>query len=407
MPQFNYYLEKRKDKEGNIIEKNVPILFSFCFDGNRLKSTVGERIDKNRWDVKNERVKSGKSKLDVNNILDDFREKVFSIYRQGILLKEDVTPQYIIRKLREDKTKGKSIIEYYEEFIKISKNTVAYGTLKNYKAVKTHLSDYIEKKRKALRFEDFDHSLFEDLNAYFITDKKMTNNTIVRIIKNLKRFLNWGIEKGYHSNEKFRSYKVSMKEGEIVVLSLEELLKIYNLEIERESLRQVRDVFCFGCFTGLRFSDIQNLKRNQIKDDMIHINVIKTKETIDVPLNDYSKAILNKYSHLPDEKCLPVISNQKSNDHLKIIGQMAELEEKITLVRYQGAKRIEETLPKHKLLTTHIARKTFITNAFRLGFPAEIIMMISGHKDYKVFKRYNKIAQDQLKAAMSKFNIVN
>ncbi|MBS2210266.1 site-specific integrase [Carboxylicivirga mesophila] len=406
MAIFKYYLERRKDKDGNIKTKNVPIIYSFSFNGYRLKSTVGERIDHKHWDEKKERVKGGREKLQINQRLETFREKVLRLYRESDILGEVFTPETLKQKLNSNKNGCKKLKEYFNEFLDSLKNTCTPGTIRKYKSVGSQLEIYINNKRRALHFNDFTPELFEELVTYYINVNKNTNNTIAKNIKVLKRFLSWALDKGYHSNEKFKKYTFSEKEGEIIVLSMEELMHLYNFTFKQKYLEQVRDVFCFGCFTSLRYSDIANLKRTQINNNTLRFFSIKTKELIEIPLNNYAQEILAKYSHLPDEKCLPVISNQKMNLYLKDIGKAVGFNDHITIVRYQGSRRIEESTPKHQLLTSHVARKTFITNAFRLGIPSEIIMMISGHKDHRVFKRYNKIAQDQLKEAMNKFNNV-
>nr|WP_321453520.1 site-specific integrase [uncultured Carboxylicivirga sp.] len=404
MAVFKYYLEKRKDKDGNTIEKNVPIIYSFSFNGYRLKSTIGERVDKVQWDTQKEKVKTGKHRLQINQRLEVFKEKALKLYRESEIMGEVLTPELFKQKLKSNKNAGRKLKDYFEEFLDSSKNYCTAGTIRKNKSVGNQLDNYITSKRRALHFNDFTPELFEDLVSYFIHENKNTNNTIAKNIKVIKRFLNWALEKGYHNNEKFKKFTFSEKEGEIIVLSWEELIHLYHLPVKKKYLEQVRDVFCFGCFTSLRYSDIENLKRSQINNNTLRFYSIKTKELIELPLNDYAQQILKKYAHLPDEKCLPVISNQKMNTYLKELGEVAGFNEQITIVRYQGARRIEKSSPKHKLLTSHVARKTFITNAFRLGIPSEIIMMISGHKDHKVFKRYNKIAQDQLKDAMNKFN---
>jgi len=98
----------------------------------------------------------------------------------------------------------------------------------------------------------------------------------------------------------------------------------------------------------------------------------------------------------------PRISNQKMNDYLKDLGKLLEFNEKVTIVSYRGSERIEESKFKHELLTTHIARKTFITNALDRGMPSEVIMDITGHGSHKVFKRYYKIIDAQRKREMEK-----
>jgi len=403
MAIFKYYLEKRKDKEGKIITDNVPIIYSFSFDGYRIKTYSGERIDFRLWDDE-KRVTGGKNRIGINQRLAAFQSKIEKIYRDGKVLDETVTPNYIRAKLTTMKHEPKSINAYFEEFIKVKKATLVPNSLKAYTTTSNHLKEYFNKKRVKISFNEIDEKFYNSFVNYMIEEVGLTNNTVNKLTKNLKSFLKWASEQGYHQNETFRRFSYKENESEIFVLDWEELIHLYNLEIEKDYLRQVRDIFCFGCFTSLRYSDIYNLKKNQITNDIINLRVQKTKEVLQIPLNKYSKTILEKYSSLPTEKCLPVISNQKMNDYLKIVGALADMKSIVTRVKYKGTERIEENLPKYDILTTHIARKTFITNAFRLNIPVEVIMQISGHKDHKVFKRYNKIAQEQVKTAMERFN---
>jgi integrase len=407
MAIFKYYLEKRKDKEGEIITKNVPIIYSFSFDGYRIKTFSGERIDSTLWDNVKQRVTGGKNRIGINQRLEALQSKIEKVYRDGKVLDENVTPNYIRAKLTTIKHEPKSINVYFEEFIKVKKSTLVPNSLKAYTTTSNHLKEYFNKKRVKISFNEIDEKFYNSFVNYMIEDVGLTNNTVNKLTKNLKSFLKWALEQGYHQNENFRRFSYKENESEIFVLDWAELMHLYNLEIEKEYLKQVRDIFCFGCFTSLRYSDIFNLKKNQILNDIISIRVQKTKEVIQIPLNKYSKAILEKYSNIQGDKCLPVISNQKMNEYLKIVGDLAGMKSIVTRVKYKGNERIEEHLPKYEILTTHIARKTFITNAFRLNIPVEVIMQISGHKDHKVFKRYNKIAQEQVKTAMEKFNSFN
>ena len=188
----------------------------------------------------------------------------------------------------------------------------------------------------------------------------------------------------------------------------EELLNLYSFKFppSRSSLEAVRDVFCFCCFTGLRYSDVAKLRRSDVKRDYISVVTQKTVDGLIIELNKYSRAILKKYENigLPNDKALPVISNVKMNEHLKVMGEMAGIDEPTRVVYFKGNVRHEEVLPKYALLTTHCGRRTFIINALRLGVPAEVIMKWTGHSDYKAMKPYIKIV-DKLKVAeMDKFN---
>ncbi|MBE0674459.1 MAG: site-specific integrase, partial [Bacteroidales bacterium] len=136
---------------------------------------------------------------------------------------------------------------------------------------------------------------------------------------------------------------------------------------------------------------------------------IKTDDPLQIDLNTYSRAILEKYKDVPSpaDKALPVISNQKMNDYLKELGKFAGLTEPEQVVYYKGNERIEENYQKWQLLSTHAGRKTFISNALFLNIPAEVIMSWTGHKDHKVMENYYKIVAPHKRREMDKFNIID
>jgi len=168
----------------------------------------------------------------------------------------------------------------------------------------------------------------------------------------------------------------------------------------------VRDVFCFCCFSSLRFSDVQKLKKADITEDYIRVVTKKTTDPLIIDLNDYTKAILNKYKDktFDNDLALPVISMAKTNLYLKEIGEILNWD---TLVKEQyfiGNQMYEEFYPKKAVISTHAARRTFVINALRLGIPSEVIIKWTGHKDFSALKPYVKIV-DELKASeMNKFN---
>ncbi|MFZ1290699.1 MAG: tyrosine-type recombinase/integrase, partial [Melioribacteraceae bacterium] len=123
-----------------------------------------------------------------------------------------------------------------------------------------------------------------------------------------------------------------------------------------------------------------------IKEGDINLVSEKTTEKIRVPLNQYSEAILKKYNY-----SLPVISNQKTNEHLKNLGKLGEINEPTIITRFQGVEEIQVTKPKYEFIGTHTARRTFVTLSLEKGMRPEIVMSITGHKEYNTFKKYIKL----------------
>ena len=190
-------------------------------------------------------------------------------------------------------------------------------------------------------------------------------------------------------------------EFEVITLTEDEFLAVYNLDLSnRKRLDLVRDVFCFSCATGLRYSDLAQLRREHIrKDNTIRMTAAKTGQKLVVPLNPISDAILQKYAdrHLP----LPVISNQKTNDYIKEIGKLAKIDTPIEKVRMYGVKKVTEVWKKHQLLSIHVGRKSFITLSLEKGIAIQEVMSLSGHTTFKAFRRYVDVNDSRKKTVMA------
>ena len=171
-------------------------------------------------------------------------------------------------------------------------------------------------------------------------------------------------------------------------------------------MERVRDVLLFTCYTGLRYSDVYNLKRSDIKPGHIEVTTVKTSDSLIIEFNKHSKAIIEKYAHIPyeNDKALPVVSNQKMNDYIKELAELAEINTPVRLTHYTGNKRTDEVLPKYELLGTHVGRRTFICSALSIGIPVQVVMKWTGHSDYKAMKPYIDVADKTKKSAMEKFN---
>ena len=127
--------------------------------------------------------------------------------------------------------------------------------------------------------------------------------------------------------------------------------------------------FAFQCFTGVRYSDIENISREDIKASTWNVRTQKTHQIIEIPLNSYALSILAKYSDYPQP--LPVISNQKMNDYLKELCKIAGIDEPVKTVRYKGSEPIENTYKKYEVIGTHTARRTFVCLSLQKGMKPE------------------------------------
>ena len=262
--------------------------------------------------------------------------------------------------------------------------------IKKYKVLKNHLTEFQKVKKFTIAFNNIDLLFYDKFTLFLQNDKKHTNNTVSKYFDLLKTFLRWATERNSNNKTDFQKFKTATEKTDIIYLTENELLSIYNKDLSNnKALDKVRDVFCFACFTGARFSDVSSLKKEDIRGKNWYLRTTKTKDVLQIPLNEYAIEILNKYSDC--ERVLPVISSQKTNQHLKELCKLAEIDDPITIVKYRGAERIEEIYPKYELVSTHCARRSFVTLSLEKGMRAETVMEITGHSNYKTFKKYIKI----------------
>lgn len=292
-------------------------------------------------------------------------------------------------------------------------NNWAKSTYTKFSSLKIHLLNYNKKSKFTL--EGFDKATFAGFVAYLQTTVGQLNTTVAKNVGFLRWFLRWAAANGYYSGLAHLQYRPRFKGldcKEVIYLEWEELLHFLNFEFpaNKPSLPAVRDVFCFCCFTGLRYSDVAKLRRSDIHREQTppYMSIVTKKTTarLHIELNKYALALLDKYKGvgLPNDKALPVISNVKMNENLHEAAEVAGINEPVNIVSYVGSKRSEVVVPKYSVLTTHAGRRTFIVNALRLGIPAPVIMEWTGHSDFKAMKPYIKIVNVAKVENMERFN---
>ncbi len=417
-----FALESRK-KNGVPIIENVPIRMRVIYASQRIEFTTGYRIDVVKWDTDKQRVKNGctnklkQSASEINADLLKYYTEIQNVFKEFEVRETMPTTQQLkdAFNLRMKDTNGEqqedvriSFWEVFDEFVKEcgNQNNWTKSTYEKFAAVKAHIKEF----KEDVAFEYFDEFGLNEYINFLRDEKDMRNSTIGKQLGFLKWFLRWSFKKGYHQNIAYDTFRPKLKTTpkKVIFLTWDELnkLKDYQIPQDKQYLERVRDVFLFCCFSSLRYSDVRNLKRCDVKSDHIEVTTVKTADNLIIELNDYSKTILEKYKDVQfeDDMVLPVISNQKMNDYLKELGELAEIDESVRETYYKGNERIDEIFPKYALLSTHAGRKTFICNALALGIPAEVVMKWTGHSDYKAMKPYIDIADDIKASAMDKFN---
>ena len=393
--------------------KETLIYLIYNFNYNRLKYSTGEFINPINWDSSNQRAKLEK-KLNkplkenlksVNLQLNRYEESIGSILTD--FKKQNQQPTIDTIRMELDKEFKNiithrnapdllSFIETYNKEVKIvMKNkkpvTINERTKKKYKTTLKVLREFAESRgMKKIKFETIDKKFYYDFIYFMQNTKNYKENTKGKYIANLKAFLNVAEENGNIITYNYNKYFTKpSEEVEKIYLTETELMKLYELDLQKNSkLDKVRDLFLIGCYTALRYSDYTNIKPENIYTNdtgiFIKLKTFKTDTTVIIPLHWMVKEILNKY----DNKLPSAISNQKMNDYLKDIGEMAKINSLVTTYKMEEGLKTTEIKKKHKLISTHTARRTGATNMYINKIPVHSIMKLTGHKTEKAFLTY-------------------
>jgi site-specific recombinase XerD len=386
MATVNFYLDKA-DKQGKCF-----ILMTYLANGQKFRHSIKMKVFPGQWQVSKQRLKvRGMEDEFVIGHIDSLEQIITHAQKQSLMVNNEINFSYVKQKFNDSLGKQevvKTFIDYFNEYIDVSKTTRREKTTHRYITCLNHLIKFRTEKRYELTFDRINQQFYDSFVNYLIFTNKSLNNTVGNYVKTIKSFMNFCIERGYcQPNNELKRFKVFREDGELIYLSEDELFRIINLKSLSEKLNVVRDNFCFACFTGLRYSDISKLKVENIKGDYIELKSEKTRDFLKIPLNHYAKEIL-----LKNNGCLPkLFSNQKMNEYLKEIGELAEIKENILIVKYRGIEKVEFYEPKYNFISSHTARRTFVTLSLEKGMRPETVMSITGHKDYKTFKKYIKL----------------
>ena len=323
-------------------------------------------------------------------------------------VKNTFSPNYDTTKLEVEKLKlpekevNLDFFYQFDEYLKSKVGTVTDGTMDVFKNLKSILLKFQEYRKNNIGFEQIDLNFYEEYVHYLKfehihfrrkkTIKGLKLNSVGKNVKQLIIFLKNRRAKRIISELDLTGFKIAEEEADAIYLTPEEINKILLLDLtQTPGLKKYRDVFVFGCLTGLRYSDFSKLKSEDVRDGMLFKKQGKSKHRVVIPLRDEANYI---FEHIFNRN-IPETSNAEFNLYIKEIGKLAGLTQTIKHSYIKENKEIVITKPKYAWITSHTCRRSFCTNEFLAGTPVELIMKISGHKSLKDFYKYIKITPEQ------------
>lgn len=391
--------------------KTRQMIYLVCRFGrnDKLAYSIGLKVLPSYWNSDKMRVRNVVEAIgrdDINERLNEW-QAVVEAYIIGLVAKNQTVTKSLLKKFLNAYTTdklgaGDTLHVFIESYLARNKTRTNpnTGKLISYKVRREHertfdlLKEFEAAKNGGaeLDFGDITLDFYADFTAY-LQSRLLSVNTIGHKIQTLKTWLNEATERGINTNQQYKShrFKAITEESENVYLTTKELEKLYACELASERLCRVRDLFLVGAFTGLRFSDFTSITADNIRFNTLRIEQHKTGKPVSIPLHPIVLAIWKKYDgELPKN-----ISNQKFNDYLKEVCQLAGLDGGEQKSITKGGMRIKTRCKKYELISSHTARRSFATNLYLSGFPALSIMQITGHRTETAFMKYIKVTADQ------------
>ena len=387
-----FHLRNSKKNENS----ETPIYLRITIAGQRLELSTGHYIDSDRWNQDAGQVKGTKEEaMIINTSLANLRNKVLQNVNNLEISGKHVTLAVLKNALNGTHDRQHSLVELFKYHNDRMKALVgidfASGTYKRYKITASKIAAFLQFQyhKSDICINDLDHSFVTNLEFYLKTHDELESNTAMKYIRNLKRVINIAIENEWLDRDPFIRFKCPYKDPQREPLTQSELDAVIKKEFKMYRLEVVRDMFVFSCFTGLAYSDIEQLTPSYIykgidREDWITLQRQKTDTRTSIPLLPQAKAIVEKYKNSPvtlnSGKLLPMISNQKTNAYLKEIATICGIE---------------------KNLTYHMARHTFATTVtLSNGVPIETVSRMLGHTTIKTTQIYSKVIDSKVSSDM-------
>lgn len=308
----------------------------------------------------------------------------------------------------------KIFFSYYFENIYIPRYELVRDkkTITKYTQALHKFQEFEADMQRKLQITDINIDFYNHFQHWFYKKGYSRNyfGNIVKIIKQVYRESR--ISDGLHNEHgtEHRDFIAPKDSVDNVYLNTEELQQIYALDIyaavrkdakkgkasddsninkKAEALIRARNLFLIGCYTGLRVSDFSRLRDAHI-GKFITIKTQKTGTPVVIPIHPIVHEILATGFNLAHN-----ISPQKLNGQIKELCRLSGFTEEIMINQNIGGKNVEVVRPKYELITSHTARRSFATNAYKAGVPPISIMKITGHKKESTFLKYIKVSAQE------------
>ena len=373
---------------------NVPIEVMITVNGERNSFSTGKQIAIEKWDKTKQQVKGKDQETqNLNNYLKAIKAKLYQkeaeLLERGFIITAQILYDAYFDKV--ESLKERSLFEVFEEHNQEQEKLVGNGVSKATHWVSVYtirlLREFVQQKykREDLYLRELNLNFIQSFHSFLRIDKGMAQNSSTKHLKLLKKIINLSVANSYMAFNPFSTYKVEREPVDIDFLDEEELRKIINFDTPLPRLERAKDMFLFGCFTGLSYIDIKTLAPEHFEKDSagriwIKKRRVKTGVLSRIPLLPIAKLILDKYKG--GEKLLPIQDPVDINKYLKDIAILCGINKRICF---------------------HTSRHTFAsTVTLANNISLEVVSKMLGHTNTRMTAHYAKLIDKCIGEQMDK-----
>lgn len=368
MPTINFELRNRPDKKG-LCQVRVVIQDK----GKRVFVPLALKLFPSFWDAKAQKVKSIHPQADtINNVL-----KLKRADLDGAMATESLKGKMSLEKIAGRKVNKTSFSSFAGACLHKWEKTKAANSIRAYDSM----------LRKVLEFDK--HIAVEDITPDWLAKyedhcwQECGPGGTLKRVAFISVILKEAIRMGIIDRDPFMIYKKPAKINPPKIwLTMDELAAIEKTAKTNDSaiIKNSAYWFLLACYTGLRYSDIENFdSKKAVQDGRLILYTQKTGEVVSIKMTSKVKELITIVN-----KIGPVYSNQKVNAYLKSVAHLAKI---------------------NKLITFHTARHSFAVNCANLGISQEVAAKLLGHSDLKTTAIYYKIINSRVDDEMKKWEI--
>ena len=384
-----FYINGSKERNGI-----VPIMGRVTINGTIAQFSCKQSVTKAIWDAKGNRA-IGKSKeaKEVNFALDNIKAQITKHYQRLSDREAFVTAEMVRNAYQGIGTEYETLLRAFDKenaaFAKRVGKDRAKNTYRKYLTVRKYVAEFIKHqyKRSDMSMNELTEEFIRDYCLYLKNVVGLAQSSIWIYSIPLKHIVTAAHYNGKIPRNPFAMYHVDPDHKEREFLTLDELTAMTEITLEDSNIAFARDLFIFGCWTGISFIDIKNLT----EDNISMINgapwIVSKRQKTGVPfqikLMDIPMQIIERYKSF------------RKGSHLFNIGNLSNINKRI--------KKVATMCGIKKRVSFHVSRHSWAVLALEYGMPIESVSKILGHTNITTTQIYAKVTSAKLDHDISVF----